>query len=85
MTALSLAQDPYDFEQTAFTVTPLAPGFVAEIGGLDLARAPGAGNLRHPPGQPAALQAAAVPRPVPDARASSATLPPASASSIPIR
>jgi taurine dioxygenase len=38
MTALSLAQDPSDFEQTAFTVTPLAPGFVAEIGGLDLAR-----------------------------------------------
>jgi hypothetical protein len=25
MTALSLAQDPDDFEQTAFTVTPLAP------------------------------------------------------------
>ena len=40
MTALSLAQDPDDFEQTAFTVTYSAggSGFVAEIGGLDLAR-----------------------------------------------
>ncbi|HXU58716.1 MAG TPA: TauD/TfdA family dioxygenase, partial [Verrucomicrobiae bacterium] len=38
MSALALAQDAQDFEQTAFTVTPLAPGFVAEIGGLDLAR-----------------------------------------------
>ncbi|HXU59837.1 MAG TPA: TauD/TfdA family dioxygenase, partial [Verrucomicrobiae bacterium] len=32
------SEDPDDFEQTAFTVTPLASGFVAEIGGLDLAR-----------------------------------------------
>jgi taurine dioxygenase len=38
MSALALAQDPQAIEQTAFTVTPLAPGFVAEIGGLDLTR-----------------------------------------------
>ena len=38
MSALALAQDPQAIEQTAFTAMPLAPGFVAEIGGLDLSR-----------------------------------------------
>jgi taurine dioxygenase len=38
MTAVALARDPRATPQTSFTVTPLAPGFVAEIGGLDLAR-----------------------------------------------